>query len=249
MTDLRELRSEPSGTVLDAARQWLGPVRAALNQEFLAGYLHGSALTLGFDSKRSRINVLVIVRALPESTWPALEKALAARKGVSFDSLFLTRGQLQHSLDVFPIEFLEIKERRLLLEGEDVIAPLQVPSTYLRLQCEHELRGKHLRLRQYLLHNLSKPAALEQQLAASASSFATLFRTLLRLKGEQPSAEPAQVIERIAERYHLDVQGLLGAHLTRTAGIANKSDAARTFGRFVTEIDRLIQAIDELRVP
>lgn len=249
MTDLRELRSEPSAALIEAARQWLAPVRAALHTEFLAAYLHGSVLTQGYDPKRSRVNVLVIARAIPEDAYAALEQALTApRKGVGFESLFLSRGQLQHSLDVFPIEFLEIKERHLLLEGEDVIAPLEVPRTHLRLQCEHELRGKHLRLRQFLLYNLSKPAALEEQLAAASSSFATLFRTLLRLQGENPPVEPAHVIERLADLYKLDVQGLLGPHLARTAGIAKKTDAAPIFRRFVAEIDRLIQAIDELRV-
>ena len=99
-----------------------------------------------------------------------------------------------------------------------------MPRTYLRLQCEHELRGKHIQLRQtYLLHR-SDGAVLARMLRASASGFATLFRTLLRLRGEPLPAEPARVIQRVADLYQLDAQGLLSAHLFRYSTRRYKAD-------------------------
>src|SRR5439155_26134873 len=112
----------------------------------------------------------------------------------------------------FPIEWLEIRERHLVLEGDDLFATLEVPNTYLRLQCEHELRAKHIQLRQAYLASGKRPLLLQEVLKGSASSFATLFRTLLRLRGEVAAAAPAEVIDKLATLYRLDAEGLLGAH-------------------------------------
>jgi hypothetical protein len=130
-----------------------------------------------------------------------------------------------------------------------VLGTLEVPRTYLRLQCEHELRGKHIRLRQAVLAHYAKPSELERSLSTAASGFATLFRTLLRLRGETPPAESGQVIERVADVYSLDGEALLGAHLARYSGRSKREQVLPRALRSVAELDRLIGAIDELRVP
>jgi hypothetical protein len=243
-----ELRIEPAREILEASRRWLEPVRAALGHEFLSAYLTGSVLTQGFSPRHSRVNVAVIARGLPADVLDAIAKALPrARAALRFEPLLLTRGQIEKSLDVFPIEWLDMKERHLLLEGEDVLATLEVPRTWLRLQCEHELRGKHIQLRQAYVLSAGQPAELARVLQSSASSFAALFRTLLRLRGETPPAESQRVVERVAEMFELDAQGLLSAHLMRYTSRRHKpAEVVPLFRRFLLEIERLIGAIDRL---
>ena len=243
-----ELRIEPAQEILLAARRWLTPVRAALGHEFLSAYLTGSVLTQGFDPRRSRVNITVVARALPPEALDAVARAIRPRRRPPhLEPLFLTLGQIQKSLDVFPIEWLEMKERHLLLEGDDVVAPLEVPRTYLRLQCEHELRGKSIQLRQAYIALRSRPTELARTLRSSASSFAALFRTLLRLRGETPPGESQRVVERIAEMFGLDVQGLLSAHLVRYGPRRPRpDDVLPLYQRFLGEIDRLIAALDHL---
>jgi len=247
-----ELRIEPAAEILSAARSWLDSVRPALAPDFVAAYLTGSVLTQGFDVQQSRINVLVVSRSLGGARLDALVKAIPApgKNGPRFEPLFMTQSNIEKSLDSFPIEWLEIQERRLLLEGEDIVASLDVSHTDLRLQCERELRGKFIQLRQtYVLHH-AKPAELHQALAAAASGFATLFRTLLRLRGEIVPSTAGQVIERVADVFELDAQGLLAAHLARFGGRKEPADEALGHYRaFLTEIERLTAAIDQLRVP
>src|SRR4029078_6066551 len=127
--------------------------------------------------KTSGVNVLVLARSLDTAVLERLAAALPAPKiSPVFEPHFMTRAQIEKSLDSFPIEWLDIRERHLLLEGEDLVASLDVPRTYLRLPCEHELRGKHIQLRQALLLQARQPAALVRTLGAAASSLATLFR-------------------------------------------------------------------------
>jgi hypothetical protein len=152
MLSQSELRIEPSPEIVDAARRWLEQPRAALGPEFLAAYLTGSVLSQGFDPRHSRVNVLVVARDLSVDRLDAVARAIPSpAKGATIEPLFLTRRQIEKSLDVFPIEWLEMQERHLRLEGEDVFGGLEVPVTYLRLQLEHELRGKHIQLRQAYL--------------------------------------------------------------------------------------------------
>jgi hypothetical protein len=245
-----ELRIEPSGEILDRARHWLDPVRAALGQEFLSAYLTGSVLTQGFDPRHSHINLLLVTRTLDLATLTRLVPVMPAPgKPPQIEPLILSRQQIEHSLDVFPIEWLEIKERHLRLEGEDSLAGLEVSHEYLRLQCEHELRGKHIQLRQTFLTAHDKAPTLLALLRSSASSYATLFRTLLRLRGETPPADNPAVIERLAQLYGLEAQGLIGAHILRyTTSRPARNEVVATFRRFLTEIDRLVLAIDEMRV-
>jgi len=243
-----ELRIEPAREILEAARRWLDPVRTALGHEFLSAYLTGSVLTQGFDPRKSRVNLAIVARALPAERLDAVARAIPrGRRAPTFAPLFLTHSQIEKSLDVFPIEWLEMKERHLLLAGEDVLAGFEVPHTGLRLQCEHELRGKHIQLRQAYLFSARRPAELAHVLRASASSFAALFRTLLRLRGETPPAESARVIERVAEVFALDAQGLLSAHLVRYGPRRPAAEIVRLYQRFLAEIDRLVGAIDRLR--
>jgi len=251
MTVRAPLRIEPSTEILATTRRWLEPVRAALGAEFLSCYLTGSVLTQVFDARRSRVNVLLIARSLGSETLDALSRALPeTKKAPHFDPLFLTRAQIQKSLDVFPIEWVEIQEAHLLIEGQDVIADLEVPRTYLRLQCEHELRGKFIQLRQAYILNARHPDRLEPVLRASASSFATLFRTLLRLRGETPPSDPPQVIERVADLFKLDAEGLLAGYLVRAAERRFKGhELEAMFRRYLRELDRLVSAIDELQIP
>ena len=243
-----DIRIEPAAEVVALARKWLTPVRAALGPEFVAGYLTGSVLTRGFDPKHSHVNMLVVAASLDGPLLDAVAKSLPAQRKPPFvEPLFLTRRQIECSLDSFPVEWVEIQERHLRLEGDDVFSGLEVPRTYLRLQCEHELRGKHIQMRQtYLLHR-SDGAVLARVLRASASGFATLFRTVLRLRGEAPPAEPARVIQRVADLYRLDAQGLLAAHLFRYSTRRYKADEVLVlYHRFLAEVERLIGALDEL---
>src|SRR6266545_530726 len=158
-------RIEPAPAILEASRRWLEPVRKTLGHEFLAAYLTGSVLTQSFDPRRSRVDLLVVAHALDTELLDQLSRAIpVTRRAPHFQPLFLTRRQVEKSLDVFPIEWIEIQERHLLLEGEDVVAGLEVPRAPLRLQLEHELRGKHIQLRQTLLMAARHPATLERML-------------------------------------------------------------------------------------
>ena len=126
---------------------------------------------------------------------------------------------------------------------------MDVPHANLRLQLEHELRAKHLQLRQAYVHSGLKPDALTHALRTRASGFAALFRALLRLRGEPAPAEVIQVYDRVARLYGLDAQGLLSAHVVRYSQRGWKLEEIRGhYLRFMNEVERLVGTLDDLKV-
>ena len=245
------MRMEPSNAVLTAARHWLEPVRESLGSEFLAAYLTGSVLNQGFDERHSDVNALIVTRSLNLDILDALRLRIPeSKKPPHFDPLFLTQRQIEKSLDVFPIEWIDIQERHMLLEGQDVLGGLEVPRGNLRLQLEHDLRRNLILLRKAYLANAGNPDRLEGVLRGAASSFAALCRTLLRLQGESPPADTPRVLERVADVYHLEAEGLLAAHLVRFAEHHYRgNEVLSLYRKFLVEVERLVNAIDEMRIP
>ena len=251
MTDTSDHRIEPSPEIVDRARRWLEPVRAALGPEFVAAYLTGSVLTEGFDPKRSHVNLLVVARTLDGPRLDAMARALPAqRKQPLIEPLFLTRTQIEHSLDSFPIEWIEIQERRLRHRGRrrlrrDRGAPhLPAPAVRARAARQAHPAAPDLPAPPHRLRGAGARAA---RLAPAASP-----RCCARCCGcaARPCPPtPARVIQRVADLYHLDAQGLLAAHLFRYATRRHKTDEVLALYRgFLAEMERLIGALEELSV-
>ncbi|MBI1795559.1 MAG: hypothetical protein HYR74_00750 [Candidatus Eisenbacteria bacterium] len=251
MSDRPVVRIDPSDAMMVAARRWLEPVRAALGPDFVAAYLTGSVLAHGFDARHSSVNVLIVARELGLEQLDRLGLRIPeAKKPPHFDPLFLTQRQVERSLDVFPIEWVDIQERHLLVEGQDVLGALAVPRDNLRLQIEHDLRRTTIALRHAYLAHARHPDRLEGALRHAASGLATICRTLLRLEGEAPPAHASRVIERVAEVFGLEAEGLLAAHVVRYAEHRHRgADLLAHYRKFMVEVESLVTAIDEMRVP
>lgn len=246
-----DLALAPSEAVLVAARQWLAPVEQFLGADLVTACITGGALQADFDPTRSRINLLVVARDLPITRLDALAEVMPRpRKGAAIDPMVLTLEQVERSRDVFPIEWLDVRERHFTLAGEPLFETIEVPPRKLRLQIEQELRGKHLRLVQAYLAGMDRPADLHATLAASASGFHTIFRALVRLHGEKAPATHDGIVARLAQLHGLDATALGGARRMRALSRAPSADETRaTYQSFLAQIERLTHVVDGLPIP
>src|SRR5205823_8787058 len=130
-----------------------------------------------FDPATSDINLLFVLTDLGFDRLTAMagafREASRSKPGGSKDRaryapLVLTESQIRTSLDVFPLEFLDLHERRSLLAGEDVLAGLEIARHNLRHQCEYELRSKLVGLRQAYLRGGAEKG-LAQSITVSAA--------------------------------------------------------------------------------
>ncbi|HEY3347139.1 MAG TPA: hypothetical protein VGK71_05905 [Nitrospirota bacterium] len=167
-----------------------------------------------------------------------------AKKGIAAP-LMLTRKTLETSADVFPMEFLEMKETGRLLYGEDLLSGLEIGLDNMRRQCEEQVKGKMLHLRQGYMEiggNAKETAAL---IAASIEPFTEVMRNVLRLMSkpvpqkkdaiiaafctatgisEKPFAEALRLYYRVGKLPDKEVDALFSRYLYEVGLMAEKID-------------------------
>lgn len=223
-------------------------VQGLYADELLAILLYGSAATGEHVAGRSDINVAIVLRRL---TPPLLRKAARhlrawSRQGFATPKFFDPEF-LHASLDVFAIEFLDMQERHRVLWGPDLFADLSIGQANLRFQCEQELRGKLLRLRQSYVESAHAPSDLERILAVAMSSLVVLARTLLRLGGAELGGSAEAVLERVQIRFGASSVSLRKAWQVKRGEIRmTGSNLEMLYQEVLEEVEGLVRVVDAL---
>ena len=218
------------------------------NEDIVSAAIYGSATGINYNPKSSNINCVLIVK-----TWSfaLLEKSL---KEVSLGlkqniapPLILTKEYIASSCDVFPIEFLDIKENHILLYGEDVFTTLEINKSYIRLFCEQQIKGKLITISQAYLEVGLDRGKLRTLLQKSLNALIPIFRNLIRLKGQHPSIEKQKIIEDLSREFQLDSNRLI--EIYQAAIQEHKCGDQKVvehFQGFLNELKKLSIAIDQL---
>lgn len=102
--------------------------------------------------------------------------------------LTMTPAHIASSTDVFPLELLEIQRLHVCVLGADHFASLTVNAADVRLQCERELKGALVQLRQGLLASAGERAHL---IRIGRAAISVLNRVLIGLAWlREPTAGP-----------------------------------------------------------
>lgn len=221
--------------------------KAVFGDRLVSLLVYGSAATEDFHAPTSDVNVLVVLKTID---LPALEKARELRRRLKKHRLaaplLLTEAYIKASADVFPIEFLEIQEKHTLLEGKDVFSRLRLDLKNLRHECEHELKGRLIRLRQSFIEGGDKPEALKGLLAAAHNSNFPALRTALRLKKKKPPLSKQDVLEMGAKVFSLDASVLLQVHGLRHGSKWSAKELVALFEKYSAEVEKLANAVDRM---
>jgi len=231
----------------------LGPWVTALPRDtgaaFRALYLYGSALSPHFDVQQSDVNLLLVVDVLSFATLGSLRRGLRALAGAKPPGrrvvpLVLTEPQIRASIDVFPAEFLDLRARRALLVGQDVLAQVDVSLTHLRHQCEYELRSKLIGLRQAYLLAGDDAGGVQRLLAQAAGGLAAVLRQLVYLTSQVPPDDPTALVTEVAHRYGVDANALSAPFEARRLPVGDSQRAEALFAAHLGALETLIGAAD-----
>ncbi|MGA1844387.1 MAG: hypothetical protein ACMUIS_07475 [bacterium] len=169
--------------------------------------LYGSAAVGDYIHKRSNINLMIMIDALHlEDLQTLLHLMKRARKKGIAAPLLLTPEHIATSTDAFPIEFLDMKEKHVNLYGTDPFIDLDIDLKNLRLQCEQQIKGKLIRLRQSYMELGLKKRPLAALLTASLTSLLPVLRNTIRLvqPTQQPPRSNEEIILRACKDFQLD---------------------------------------------
>ena len=222
---------------------------AALGARLTSVVLYGSAARGDYQEGKSDLNLVVVADDLDPRLLEALAGPVAwwTKKGHHVPVL-LTRALLADSLDVFPIEALDIRTHHVVLHGPDLFADLVVRVEPLRLQCEREFREKLIRLREGYMEAHGSPAALERLLTSSYTTFLALFRAGLHLVGgAAPPAAPAEVAAAFCARAGIDPAPFDAVDHLRRGEASPGLDRKTLFSTYYQQLTRAAGVLDAFR--
>ena len=123
--------------------------------------------------------------------------------------LVMTKAFIEKSVDCYPIEFLNMRNRHILIYGENVLEQLKFKPEDLRLQIERELKGKLILLRSGYLETGGSAWQLKQLISRSFTAFTSIFNALLYLKQESAPEHRRDTIKEIAKVFAVDAEVFL----------------------------------------
>lgn len=196
-------------------RRYAHQVQKHAGEKALGLTLFGAIAAGPFDAARQTASNVLVLDGIDLE----ILKSLGA-EGHKFGAmaiaapLVMTPGFILASLDTFPLELIEIQQRRLVLFGADYFASLEFKPEHVRLQCERELKSLVMGIRQGLVASTGRDKALSAIAAQAGGSLARTLRGLLWLKDfkePKPAAELAKEVAKIADRPLAGIRGALAS--------------------------------------
>ncbi len=223
-------------------------MKKAFGDDLKGLILYGSGARGEYVPGRSDLNFLVI---LSDAGIDHLDRAFGivsrwSRRNVA-TPLFMTKSLILHSLDCYPVEFLNMQLHYVPVYGEDVLRGLAFDRSNLRLQLERELKGKLLHLRTGFLETQGKDKALARLIAVSLTAFLSLFTALLYLKGIAAPRDRRELIRETALAAGLD-GSIFEKCLDIRDNVRNPrgAEALAFFKSYLHEVGKLCDFIDKL---
>jgi len=210
--------------------------------------LYGSAVGPDYRPGKSDINFMIV---LAENGIDHLDRMFDVvkkwRKRNVTVPLFLTEEYVKTSLDVFPIEYMAFKRSYVLVFGKDILKGLKPKQEYLRLQCEREVKGKLLLLREAFLSTSGKGKALKDVICQSSRAFIAIFNALMYLKGEGPFVGKRELIKSACEAFDLDKALFEKLLAIKEEKLKPAGDEMRKiYLKYLTEVRKLSNLVDTL---
>jgi predicted nucleotidyltransferase len=221
---------------------------ALYGNDLLSVILYGSCARGEYMPKKSDINVMLM---LSEKGITQLGKALATiekwRRRAVATPLLLTRSYIETSLDAFPIEFLNIQAAYRVLRGEDPLKSLVFDPRMLRLQCERELKGKLLQLRERFLETGGSARRIKELIARSLPTFSAIFQAVVVLHGKSVQPGREKLLNTMHQVLGLDAALFADLYAVREDRMRlNTAEAIALMERYIKEVRRLALAVDSL---
>ena len=193
------------------------------------------------------MNVLITADTLDAGVLSLFgRKARRAIRKHRITPLVMTDQEFRASADVFPMEYLDITARHVLIFGEDETKDLELTRQNLRHQVEDGLRGSLAVLRQAIVASGGNDRALRRFLKIGYGTQGALLRGLLQLKtSEQPPHDRRAIIGAVEQQFGVDCSPFTSLLDLREG---TKSSPREVVASLQDTLSRLITVVDTMRL-
>jgi hypothetical protein len=234
--------------VHDALNGLLRDLQATHGDNLASVVLYGSAAAGDHIELRSDYNLLITLKRItpedlrlaqaPMREWQRLGHPLP---------VYFTVEELSDAADVFPIEFHQMANARVVLHGQDPFDLIKLSDANLRHQTEYELRSKFIQLRRMYIPASISIEKLCDLMSDSLASFAALFRAVLILHGEEAPVAKPDCVRATVRQFRLDPDPFEKIFAFRASDYLppTEKEANDIFAAYMEQLDRVIQVVDE----
>jgi hypothetical protein len=213
-------------------------------------YITGSSITGDFNPKTSDTNSVFVLKEMDLGFLEVIApRGKKYRKQKVASPLIMTPEYIRNSVDVFPIEFLNIKLIHETVYGEDIFGDIEIHPSDLRHQCERELKVKLISLRQGYMSSMGDARTITDGLTGSITGYIPLFRGIISLFGKSPPVLNSDVLNSLGESAGVDC-GIFEKIITaKREGIKpGIDDLNRMFEQYYSATEQLGRAVNEIKV-
>jgi predicted nucleotidyltransferase len=224
-------------------------LRATHGTNLASVVLYGSAAAGDHNALRSDYNLLIALnRITPEDLRQAQAPMREWQRLGHPLPVYFTVEELSDAADVFPIEFHQMANARIVLYGHDPFEFVKLSNANLRHQAEYELRSKLIQLRRLYIPASISIEKLCDLMSDSLSSFAALFRAVLMLHDQQAPVSKPDCVRATAKLLRLDPTPFERIFEFRTGGNlpTSEKEANDLFGAYLFQIEQVVEAVDNL---
>ena len=161
-------------------------------------HIVGSALTPDYDPRSSDINSVIVLHTMGlkflEGLAPLGKKY--GKKRIAAP-LIMTPEYIGKSLDVFPIEFSNIKLLHHTVYGEDIFQDVVIKKSDLRHQCERELKVKLIGLRQGYISAAGDTRILNRGFIDSIAGYMPLFKAIIVMLDKEVPQKNEEILAEL----------------------------------------------------
>lgn len=211
--------------------------------------VYGSAARGEFLPGYSNVNLLILLEQATQpvlQAWAGLGKPWDSEKIIA--PLLLTQDDLRQSSEVFPLEFLNVSDHHVLLQGTDPFPDLPVNAARLLFQCEQELRGNLLRIRQRYVEGWARVEAVQALLPLSLTALIPCLRGMYRLLGRPSVTKSDAVLRELNAALNLDPTVFLEVwHMKRGLSTPGKHALPKLLDRYLAELIRLADRLETMK--
>ncbi len=159
--------------------------------------------------------------------------------------LLFTKEELVRGVDVFPVEFLNIKQNYKILYGEDFLKDIKISKKNLRQQLEFEFRSKLIHLRSEYL--LSSGRELENLILSTVPALAPVMGGLVYLK-DLHYVDIKEMFDTVSQGYGMDMGVLKEIYDIKRGKAKFKKDKEQYIMELIKVLSGTGKIIDELKV-
>lgn len=224
-------------------------LRATHGDNLVSVVLYGSAAAGDHVELRSDYNLLISLHSItpkdlrvaqaPMRKWQRLGHPLP---------VYFTVEELTGAADVFPIEFYQMENARIILHGQDPFEFVKLSDTNLRNQTEYELRTKLIELRRLYIPASVAVEKLCNLMSDSLASFAALFSAVLILHGKDAPVAKPDCVRATVQLLRLESEPFekIFGFRASAARPSTEKEADDVFAAYMAQIERVIKAVDRL---